>query len=342
MKTVYICACAEKSAGGGVYEYALENGGKFEKRAYLSCDKPMFAAKDGEKLHILLRAPFAGQNFVNPLARAAKSGSAASCEEKCSGYFSCNADFSGVSEIKSTMGVCACHIAAAEGDTYIANYLSGNFVKNCHICVPHEGAGVNFPRQDMPHTHFAAFSRDKKRVFCCDLGVDTVFVYDRNLNEVSRAKVPAGYGVRHLAISQNGHTVYAINELVPSVTVFAFDGDTLERKATVLLPCEAKTSTAAAIRLSADEKTLYASVRAENALYALDISGARAGENGIPELIQKVSCGGDSPRDFDIFGDVLLCCNENSDTVTAFSVKENGKIGEQIGEIGLPAPLCVI
>ena len=147
MKTVYICACAEKSAGGGVYEYALENGGKFEKRAYLSCDKPMFAAKDGEKLHILLRAPFAGQNFVNPLARAAKSGAAASCEEKCSGYFSCNADFSGVSEIKSTMGVCACHIAAAEGDTYIANYLSGNFVKNCHICVP-----VSYTHLTLPTT----------------------------------------------------------------------------------------------------------------------------------------------------------------------------------------------
>lgn len=343
MKTVYICACAEKSAGGGVYEYALEKNGKLEKRAYLSCDKPMFLAAEEERLHILLRAPFAGQNLANPLARAAAHGAARlDGEEKCSGYFACNADFSGISELKSTMGECACHIAASEGDTYIANYLSGNFVKNCHVCVPHEGSGVNLPRQDMPHTHFAAFSRDKKRVFCCDLGLDTVFVYDRNLNEVSRAKVPAGYGVRHLAITQDGHTVYAINELVPSVTVFAFDGDTLENKATVLLPCEVKTSTAAAIRLSKDEKTLYASVRAENALYALDISGARAGANGTPEVKQKVNCGGDSPRDFNLFGNVLLCCNENSDNVTAFALKQNGEIGELLGEIGLPAPLCVI
>lgn len=316
-------------------------------KRHLSCDQPMFAVQSGGKLHILLRAPFAGQNLVNPNARAAANAAAhggerLGGEEKFSGYFTCNADFSGVSEVKSTMGECACHIAAAGADTYIANYLSGNFVKNCHICVPHEGVGVNLPRQDMPHTHFAAISRDEKRVFCCDLGLDTIFVYDRNLNEISQAKVPVGYGVRHLAITQDGHTVYAINELVPSVTVFAFDGDTLERKATVLLPCEAKNPTGAAIRLSADEKTLYASVCAENALYALNISGERGGAEGTPELIQKINCGGDSPRDFNLFGSVLLCCNEKSDNVVAFAIEESGKIGARLGEIGLPAPLCVI
>ena len=256
VQTVYICACAEKGAGGGVYKYALQESGALEKKAYLPCDKPMFAAADGGKLHILLRAPFGGQSFVNPLARAARGAARPGGEEKCSGYFSCNADFSSVSKVKSTMGECACHIAATGGDTYIANYLSGNVVKNCHVCVPHEGAGVNLPRQDMPHTHFAAFSRDKTRVFCCDLGLDGIFVYDRNLNEISRATVPAGYGVRHLVLTKDGRTVYAVNELVPSVTVFAFDGDRLIRKATATLPCEEKTSTAAAIRLSADEKTL--------------------------------------------------------------------------------------
>ena len=72
VQTVYICACAEKGAGGGVYKYALQESGALEKKAYLPCDKPMFAAADGGKLHILLRAPFEGQSFVNPLARAAR------------------------------------------------------------------------------------------------------------------------------------------------------------------------------------------------------------------------------------------------------------------------------
>ena len=171
----------------------------------------------------------------------------------------------------------------------------------------------------MPHTHFAAFSRDKTRVFCCDLGLDGIFVYDRNLNEISRATVPAGYGVRHLVLTKDGRTVYAVNELVPSVTVFAFDGNRLIRKATATLPCEEKTSTAAAIRLSADEKTLYVSVRGENVLFALDISGAHAGANGTPAVLQKVACGGISPRDFNLFGKFLLCCNETSDNVVAVS-----------------------
>ena len=77
VQTVYICACAEKGAGGGVYKYALQESGALEKKAYLSCDKPMFAAADGGKLHILLRAPFEGQTFVNPPARAARLGPAA-------------------------------------------------------------------------------------------------------------------------------------------------------------------------------------------------------------------------------------------------------------------------
>ena len=46
VQTVYICACAEKGAGGGVYKYALQESGALEKKAYLPCDKPMFAAAD--------------------------------------------------------------------------------------------------------------------------------------------------------------------------------------------------------------------------------------------------------------------------------------------------------
>ncbi|MGN1061508.1 MAG: beta-propeller fold lactonase family protein, partial [Candidatus Scatosoma sp.] len=247
MKEICILSCAPVAQGGGVYKYALDGRGTLEKRAYLPCDQPMYAVNDGKRLHILLRAPF-GENY----AKNANARTAGENEEKYSGYFSCNVDFSDCSEVQSTLGECACHLAAEGGDVYIANYLSGNIVKNCHVACTHEGKGVNLPRQDMPHTHFAAFTPDKRRVLCCDLGLDTVFVYDRNLNEISRAKVPDGYGVRHLGFSNDGSTVYAANELVPSVSLFSFDGKTLELKNTVKLPCEKANSTAAAIRLSAE------------------------------------------------------------------------------------------
>ena len=332
MSEIFILSCAPVAQGGGVYKYALDGQGTLEKRAYLPCDKPMYAVNDGKRLHILLRAPFGKNVAKNENARA--EGSAAE-EEKYSGYFTCNVDFSNCSEVQSTLGECACHLAADGDDVYIANYLSGNIVKNCHLACVHEGKGVNLPRQDMPHTHFASFTPDKKYVLCCDLGLDAVFVYDRNLSEVSRANVPEGYGVRHFVFSKDGHTVYAVNELVPSVSVFSFRGETLELKNTVHLPCEKQTSTAAAIRLSEDETKLYVSVRGENAVFVLQAKGERS------EIVQKSSCGGDSPRDFDVFGDTLICCNENSDNVSVFET-ENGLLKKQINSLILKAPLCVL
>lgn len=311
---IYLLSCAAMKDGGGVYRYKLSGNGT-EREGFLPCDRPMYAVNDGKRLHILLRAPFP--------------------DSENSGYFSCNEDFTDCGEIKDTLGKCACHLAVAKNDVYIANYLSGNIVKNCTLPRVHTGGGVCLLRQDMPHTHFAAVSRDKKRVLCCDLGLDTVFVYDRDLNEVSRAKVPAGYGVRHLAITQDGHTVYAVNELVPSVSVFSFDGENLGLKRTVTLPCENKTSTAAAIRLSADETKLYVSARGENALFVLRAEGERT------EIIQKASCGGDSPRDFNLFGNLILCCNERSDNIHLFETK-NGFIKNKVNSITLKSPLCVL
>lgn len=327
MKNVFLLSCAESAQGGGVYRYLLKEDGKLEKQAYLPCDKPMYAVNDGKRLHILLRAPF-GENY----AKNANVRTAEENEEKYSGYFACNVDFSDCSEVQSTLGECACHLAADGNDVYIANYLSGNIVKNCHVACAHEGKGINLPRQDMPHTHFAAFSPDKKYVLCCDLALDTIFVYDRNLNEVSRAKVPDGYGVRHLVFSKDGHTVYAANELFPSVSVFSFDGKRLALKNTVTLPCEKKNSTAAAIRLSADGKTLFVSVRGENTLFVFNVDAENL------QLKTQFDCGGDSPRDFDVFGDTLICCNENSDNVTVIDAKEY----RVVESIRLQHPLCVL
>lgn len=329
MKEIYILSCAPVDEGGGVYKYALDEQGKLEKTAYLPCDKPMYAVNDGKRLHILLRAPF-GENY----AKNANARTAGENGETYSGYFSCNVDFSDCSAVQSTLGECACHLAAEGGDVYIANYLSGNIVKNCTISCAHEGKGVNLPRQDMPHTHFAALSPDLRRVLCCDLGLDTVFVYDRKLNEISRGKVPAGYGVRHFVFSKDGCTVYAVNELKPSVSVFSFNGKTLEAKNTVELPCEKQNSTAAAIRLSKDGTKLYVSVRGENAIFVLQAQGERL------KILQKTSCGGDSPRDFDLFDDKLICCNENSDNVSVYKI-ENGLLKNQINLVSLKSPLCV-
>lgn len=308
MKELFFLSCAETSGGGGVYKYGLNENGKLKKIDYLPCAKPMYAVISKKRLHVLLRAPFTSS--VN------------------SGYFSCRLDFSDCTEIKNTLGKCACHLAV-DKDVYIVNYLRGNIVKNCDLSVAHSGKGVNLKRQDMPHTHFVAFSPDKKYVLCCDLGLDKIFVYDRNLKEISSGEVPSGYGVRHLVFSKDGKFIYAVNELIPSVSVFAYSEGKAEYLNTVHLDCKNENSTAAAIRL--DEDKLYVSVRGEDAVFVLNTDGSTL------KSCAKIGCGGRSPRDIRVVDNYLICTNESSDDVTVIDKKSF----ETVENISLISPLCV-
>ena len=314
----FLLSCATIDAGGGVYRYQLSETGETQRLGYFPCDRPMYAVKGENKLCVLLRAPFGNDE---------------------SGYFEldCDLNENSATKLQGTHGVCACHLAVEGTDNYVVNYLSGNLVKNCRTERKHEGWGVHPKRQEAPHTHFVGLSPDKKYVLCCDLGLDTLFVYDRDLAPVAAAKVPAGYGIRHFVLSKDGDYIYAINELVPSVSVFAYDGGNLRYVKTVEIPVEDKTSTAAAIRLSADGKNLYCSVRGENALYVFSVD-----KDGLT-LKQKRSCEGKGPRDIYLLADrYLVSCNENSDNATIFAL-DGADIGEKIGEIdGCKGVLCCL
>ncbi len=299
---IYLLSCADSSIGGGIYECELGENGTLTQVNYFACDEPMYAVLKENKLHVLLRQPLGDDIY--------------------SGYFTLNADLTQPSAIKSTLGKCACHLAVEGDDAYIVNYLSGNISKNGESAVYHAGKGVSQPRQDAPHTHYTAVSKDGKYVFCTDLGLDTLYVYDRKLKEVASAKVPAGYGIRHLAFSDDEKIIYAVNELVPSVSVFSFENGALELKNTLLLPCEKDNLTAAAIRRGKGN-LLYVSVRGENAVLALKADGTNL------EIAGKYDCGGVGPRDFDVFGDFMVVCNENSHNAAVFRLDENGFVAEK-------------
>ena len=83
------------------------------------------------------------------------------------------------------------------------------------------------PRQDTAHTHFVNLSPDKKYLLCCDLGLDSIYTYDFDLNVKSVAKVESGEGARHLAYSSDGKYVYCVNELGSSLSVFKYDNGNL-------------------------------------------------------------------------------------------------------------------
>ena len=129
--------------------------------------------------------------------------------------------------------------------------------------------------------------------------------------------------------------MYAVNELVPSVSVFEYAKGKAELVNTVKINCKNEKANGAAIRLSADGKYLYVSLREENAICVFEANGEEL------TLLQKTYCGGDSPRDFDVCGKYLIVCNENSGNVVVYRTA-NRLITNKVAEISIKSALCVV
>lgn len=315
MKHLYACAC---DAAGGVYHYVLQNGTlSFCDR--LPLDRPMYMVIEGKKAYILLRE----------IDGETHEGGLVVCDLAADG---------GLTNVRppvSTGGVVPCHLCVDGETAYVANYLSGSVAKIPGGLVTHEGQGVDASRQEAPHTHFVGKAPDGY-ILCCDLGLDTVFTYDRSLKEVARATVPAGQGARHLAFSADGKWVYCVNEMGNTVTVFSYSDGRLERRKTYAPPGDFSGSTAAAIRLATrpEGNSLYISHRGADCVSRFGVEGERL------EFLESIPCGGHSPRDIISDGEFVLCANEQTDDVTALRV-----VGGKLMSVGTMAtlkhPLCL-
>ena len=310
---IYILSCETPGNGGGIYGCDLGPDGRLSVRVYYPCDRPMYAARRGRELCVLLRSPFPGSDE--------------------GGYFFTGYDLKDAGAAVSTRGRVPCHLSVSGNDVYVVNYLSGSVVKNGELVLQRSGSGPNAARQSSPHTHFVGETPDG-HLAVCDLGCDELAIYDTELRQTGSAHVPPGYGIRHIVFSRGGDRIYAINELIPSVSVFGYSGGTVRYELTVPIECTAPRANGAAIRLSEDGGLLYVSLREENAICVFEADGERL------NLLQKTSCRGDSPRDFGLFGEFLVCCNEKSG-VSVLRLKD-GLIDGEAGSLEIPATLCVL
>ncbi|MBP3361709.1 MAG: lactonase family protein [Clostridia bacterium] len=303
----YVASC---DAEGGIYRYSFENG-TVQLREKIALDSPMYMAKSGERLYVLLRAPFEGSNE--------------------SGLVTVENGI--VSEPETTHGVVACHLCIDKGRVYCVNYLSGNVVLMPDKIDVHSGSSIHPKRQTVPHTHYVNVSPDGKYILAVDLGTDTIYTYDKELNKIAEARVPAGHGARHLAFG--GDYVYCANELSSDISVFSYgDGRLTLVKNVPGLPADfAGENIMAAIRISGN--CLFASNRGHDSIAVFRLN------NGIPEIDGFYSCGGSSPRDFDIINNILICTNEASDNVTFYEV-DGTRLTKLDAELKIKAPLCVI
>lgn len=317
MTNIYIASCVK---GGGIYHYTLSENNVLDFCEKTTLDEPMYMIIRNEKMYILLRQPDEKTNF--------------------SGELSIDIDGTGKlfapSRIISTKGVVACHLEVSDDNIYAVNYVSGSVIKLPDTLVTHSGHGLHKVRQAAPHTHFVHASPDGKYILVTDLGLDKIFVYDKDLKLVSEVSVPSGHGPRHLAFSDDGKIVYCVNELGSSVSIFSYSDGKLNLKNTIsALPKDfSGDNISAAIRIK--DNYLYVSNRGHNSISVFEIKDSY---NIV--LKECVDCGGNSPRDFNIIDDVLICTNEKSDNVTVF--KLNNYIPEIISEseLNIPSPLCV-
>ncbi len=249
------------------------------------------------------------------------------------------------SALYNSCGKSCCHIRIDDSrNIYMVNYLDGNVVKlNMDSgeteLVYHKGDGINKPRQDKEHTHQIAFTPDGKYFTVCDLGTDTIHVYDFDLTEASTVSAVPGSGPRHIIFAENGKLAYCVNELDNTITVYAYSDGVLTRLDSYdMLPFGyADLTTAAAIRING--KYLYASTRGHDSITRFEISGNTL------KYVDNTKVEGKRPRDFNISpdGKYLICANEGGeDNITLFKILEDGSLVYTGTEFNVPGALCVI
>lgn len=316
-KHIYVSACDKN---GGIYHYVQNPDGSLTEKDVFHMDRPMYHIIHDGKMEILLRAPFENSDHSGLVSyRIGDDG----CISEPSG-------------LQSSKGVVACYLChTSDGNTYCVNYVSGSVLRFPDTLVTHEGDGPNKPRQDKAHTHFVNETPDKKYLFVCDLGLDTVFIYDKALNEVSRAKVPDGHGARHVISSPDGKYVFVANELASSVSVFEYnDGHmTLIDTANGLPSSFTGKNTMAAIRMHGG--FIYASNRGHDSISIFAFDGNKL------RLVDVTSVGGSGPRDFDFIGDYVYVTNEQTNNVTVLKAEKNGSLTLLPFSYPAPDPLCV-
>ena len=313
MKHLYFCSCDEK---GGIYHYTLSNG-KFTFCEKTDLDRPTYMIIDGNKAYITLRETDLDNHFGAVVT--------ADIDE--------NGTLVNLSEPVSSLGIVPCHLCVKNGKIYTANYLSGNITRLPDTVVTHEGHGVNPTRQEAPHTHFVCVTSDGY-ILCCDLGLDTIFTYDADLNEISRARVPDGMGCRHLEFSNDGKVVWCVNEMGNTVSIFDYcDGVLTLRRTVDALPDFNGQNTAAAIRKA--NGFLYVSHRGADTVARFEIL-----PDGDLKLLENTPVGGISPRDIWVVDGLLLCANEITDSVTVLRLTD-GKPTKYDTALSMKHPLCI-
>jgi 6-phosphogluconolactonase len=219
--------------------------------------------------------------------------------------------------------------------------------------------GPNSARQDTSHPHCATLSPDNRFLLVCDLGTDhiTVFLIHPETGQLTDPQFFSnnhpGSGPRHIAFHPNSRWVYGINEIDSTLDHYLWTAtrfadnpqgllvNTNTPVKTIAPDFPAEKNTAAELAISSDGLYLYASNRGEDTLVVFSIRP----KDGKLDLIQRISCGGKTPRHFTIdpTNQWLLCGNQDSATIAIFRRDAaTGKLDGPTQTVPLDSPLYTL
>ncbi|MGJ8619788.1 MAG: lactonase family protein [Methylophilaceae bacterium] len=230
-----------------------------------------------------------------------------------------------------------CYIALDKSENFlaVANYASGSFSiyeidtqGNLHFkqSIEHVGSSISKLRQNTAHVHSMLFHPNGRQLLVADLGTDKIYIYDVDFSSPTPItpanpayfKVAAGSGPRHMAIHPSGKILYVVHELTGEIGVYLYKNGEIKHANTQPLtsPTFKGHVQAAEVRISSDGKFVYVSNRGS----ANDISVFEVGLGAHLHLIQQISTGGKTPRNFTLSVDerFLLAANQDSDDIHVF------------------------
>jgi 6-phosphogluconolactonase len=214
------------------------------------------------------------------------------------------------------------------------------------------GHGPNADRQEAPHAHRVTVSPDNRFLFVNDLGLDVIHIYRLDANtakltpgEPAVWKSSPGAGPRALRFHPNGKVAYCVTEMGSSVVVLNWDakhGTFQAVQETVIRAADFHGEARGAdIVIDRRARFAYAIDRFDNIAVSLSISPG----DGKLTLLNRVSCGGKTPRDLslDPSGRWLLVANPDSDNISVLKINaQSGKAAETGKSFPLSKPECLV
>lgn len=172
---------------------------------------------------------------------------------------------------------------------------------------------------------------------------DEIRIFDK-LNRFTQFDAicfPTGSGPRHGVFNASHTRLFVAAEKSCRLFSFLIKETTFTFIGSVpLLPPELLAgSTAAAVRLSADERFLYVSIRGANRIAVFSTDG------DLPRLLQLAPCSGDHPRDIALTpgGAYLIAANRFSGELVSFPVdRETGLLGGAVSRVDAPQAVAIV